>query len=52
MLWVANDPEKVSSSVLVSSGLALGDDVAVDEVVGTKFRQGPNIDFGLVLLYK
>ena len=51
MFWVANDLENVSASVLLSSGLALGKDVVVDEVVETKFRQGPNIDFGLVLLY-
>ena len=53
IFWAANDLENVSSSVLLSSGLALGDGVAGDEVVGgTKFRQGPNIDFSLVLLYK
>ena len=53
MFWVANDLKNVSFSVLLSSGLALGDGVAVDEVVErTKFRQGPNIDFPLVLLYK
>ena len=45
MLWVANDLANVSSSVLLPSDLALGDDVALDEVVETKFRQGPNIDF-------
>ena len=45
MLWVANDPPHVSSSILLSSELALVDDVALDEVVETKFRQGPNIDF-------
>ena len=43
MLWVANDLANVSSSVLLPSDLALGDDVALDEVVETKFRQGPNI---------
>ena len=46
MLWVANDLVNVSSSVLLSSGLALGDDVALDEAVETKFRHGPNIDLG------
>ena len=43
--WVANDLEIVSSSVFLSFGLALGDGVALDEVVETKFREGPNIDF-------
>ena len=47
MFWVANDPASVSSSVLLSSGLALGGNVALDEVVETKFRPGPNIDLGL-----
>ena len=51
MFWVANDLEDVSCSVLLSSGLALGDGMTENEVVETKFRQGPNIDFGLVLLY-
>ncbi len=51
IFWVANDLENVSASVFLSSGLALGDEVAMYEVVETKFRQGPNIDFGLVLLY-
>ena len=46
MLWIANDLVNVSSSVLLSSGLALGDDVALDEAVETKFRHGPNIDLG------
>ena len=45
MFWVAHDLENVSSSVLLSSGLALGDDEALDEEVETKFRHGPNIDF-------
>ena len=43
--WVSNDLENVSSSVLLSSGLALCDNVALDGVVETMFRQGPNIDF-------
>ena len=38
VLWVTNDPANVSSSVLLSSGLALGDDVALDGAVETKFR--------------
>ena len=45
MLWVANDLANVSPSVLLPSELALGDNVALDKVVETKFRQGPNIDF-------
>jgi len=36
----------VSSSVMISSGPALGDDVALDEVVETKFQRRPNIDLG------
>ena len=52
MLWVASDPENASSSVFLSSGLARGDGVALGEVVEARFRHGPNIDFGLVLLYQ
>ena len=44
MFWVADDLENVSASVFLSSGLALDDDVALDGVVGTMFREGPNID--------
>ena len=46
MLWVASDLVNVSCSVLLSSGIALSDDVALDEAVETKFRHGPNIDLG------
>ena len=44
MFWVASDLATVSSSVLISSGLALGDSVAL-VLVETKSRQGPDIDF-------
>lgn len=45
VFYVANDLGNVSSSsVSLSSGLILGGGVAVDEVVETKSRQGPNID--------
>lgn len=44
VFWVTDDPENVSSSALLSFGLVLGNGVAVDEVVETKSRQGPNID--------
>ena len=40
MFWVANDLENVSFSVLLSSGLALGDDEVLDEEVETKRRHG------------
>ena len=44
VFWVAPDTEIVSSVVFLSSGLVLGDGVALDEVVDTKSRQAPNID--------
>ena len=45
VFWVANDLENIYSSVLLPSGFALGDGVALDGVVGDNFSTGPNIDF-------